>query len=113
MADADGAHPVQLTRMGSGHTANPRWSLDDRTNLFNSWTSAFESLHCRGQRRLCQNGLRMDHDDNVEPNWSRDGKWIYFGSDKTGRLEIYRLPVGGGAISADHQERRVACRGIG
>src|SRR5262249_11918739 len=30
------------------------------------------------------------------PNWSRDGKWIYFASDRTGRFEIWRVPAEGG-----------------
>jgi len=31
-----------------------------------------------------------------EARWSRDGRWIYFGSNKTGRFEIWRMPGGGG-----------------
>ena len=31
------------------------------------------------------------------PSWSRDGKWIYFHSDRTGRNEIWRVPFAGGA----------------
>jgi hypothetical protein len=30
------------------------------------------------------------------PSWSRDGKWIYFTSDRTGRFEIWRMPFTGG-----------------
>jgi hypothetical protein len=30
------------------------------------------------------------------PFWSRDGKWLYFRSDRTGRPEIWRLPFAGG-----------------
>ncbi len=25
------------------------------------------------------------------PGWSRDGKWVYFGSDRTGRIEIRKV----------------------
>ncbi|MBE0711591.1 MAG: PD40 domain-containing protein, partial [Candidatus Aminicenantes bacterium] len=28
--------------------------------------------------------------------WSRDGKWIYFYSDRSGRDQIYKIPAGGG-----------------
>ncbi len=99
VADADGSHPIQLTRMGSGHTANPRWSPDDRTILFNSWNprSALYAVAVSdgSVKRLTDEQLS----NSVEPSWSRDGKWIYFGSDKTGRLEVYRIPAGGGAVS--------------
>ena len=30
------------------------------------------------------------------PFWSRDGKWIYFRSDRTGRSEIWRVRFAGG-----------------
>jgi eukaryotic-like serine/threonine-protein kinase len=30
------------------------------------------------------------------PSWSRDGKWIYFASQRSGRWETWRVPAGGG-----------------
>jgi hypothetical protein len=29
--------------------------------------------------------------------WSRDGKWIYFASNRTGRLEVWKIPSDGSA----------------
>jgi Tol biopolymer transport system component/DNA-binding winged helix-turn-helix (wHTH) protein len=97
VADADGAHPIQLTRMDSGHTANARWSLDDRTILFNSWNPRSD-LYTIAVDYGSVKRITEDPVGNVEPSWSRDGKWIYFGNNKTGRLEVYRIPVGGGAV---------------
>ncbi len=98
VADADGSHPVQLTSMGSGHTANPHWSLDDRTILFNSWTPR-SSLYLADVSEGGVKRVTNEPADDVEPEWSRDGKWIYFGSNKTGRLELYRTPSGGGEVT--------------
>ncbi len=34
--------------------------------------------------------------ENVVPSWSRDEKWIYFGSNRTGRFEVWKVPSAGG-----------------
>jgi len=34
-------------------------------------------------------------DENV-PSWSRDGRWIYFSSDRTGKRQIWKAPAEGG-----------------
>jgi len=36
---------------------------------------------------------------NKVPSWSRDGKSIYFASDRSGRYEIWRIPSQGGAAA--------------
>jgi dipeptidyl aminopeptidase/acylaminoacyl peptidase len=87
---------MQITRMGSGHTANPRWSRDDRVILFNSWKPR-SNLYTVDAADGSVKQLTHDDADDVEASWSRDGKWIYCGSNRSGRLEIYRLPASGGA----------------
>src|SRR5262249_46826352 len=31
------------------------------------------------------------------PSYSRDGQWIYFSSNRSGRIEIWKVPASGGA----------------
>jgi Tol biopolymer transport system component/DNA-binding winged helix-turn-helix (wHTH) protein len=95
VADADGSQPIQITRMGSGHTTNPRWSRDDRVILFNSWTPR-SHLYTVGVADGSVTQLTHDQADDLEATWSRDDKWIYFGSNRSGRFEIYRMPGSGG-----------------
>jgi len=38
-----------------------------------------------------------DHPRNEEEaTWSRDGHWVYFGSDRSGRSELWKMPAAGG-----------------
>ena len=97
VSGADGSHPVQVTRMGSGHTANPRWSPDDNSLIFNSWTPRSE-LYSIDLSDGSVKRLTSDPADEVEPSWSRDGKWLYCGSNRIGRLEIYRVSANGGSL---------------
>ncbi|MGH2628110.1 MAG: TolB family protein, partial [Anaerolineales bacterium] len=34
--------------------------------------------------------------EDVAPSWSRDGRSIYFGSSRSGRHEIWKIPAEGG-----------------
>ena len=94
-ATATGEHALQMTNMRAGHTANPRWSPDGKTIVFNSWSPTSNLLTLNVEDGSVRTVTR-DPTNEVEPNWSRDGRWIYFGSDVSGRLEVYRVQAGGG-----------------
>jgi Tol biopolymer transport system component len=40
--------------------------------------------------------LTMGSSSNIIPSWSRDGKWIYFSSDRTGAWQVWRMWAKGG-----------------
>jgi hypothetical protein len=40
--------------------------------------------------------LTRDASDNVNASWSRDGKWIYFTSNRSGQWQIWKMPSDGG-----------------
>jgi Tol biopolymer transport system component/serine/threonine protein kinase len=97
-ADADGSNPTRLTRGPGRGQGTPGWSPDGRSIVFDSqaenghvdvWTIGVDG-----------SGLRqVTHDpaDETVPIWSRDGRFMYFTSNRTGRLEIWRAAAGGGA----------------
>jgi Tol biopolymer transport system component len=98
LADADGRNPTQFTH-GPGHSqGTPGWSPDGRSIAFDSeaedhnvdiWTLGVDG-----------SGLRqITHDpaNDIMPSWSRDGRFIYFASNRTGGFQIWRVPAGGGA----------------
>ena len=40
--------------------------------------------------------LTSEEEHENRPSWSRDGKWIYYGSNRSGRDEIWKAPASGG-----------------
>src|SRR4029450_13781912 len=38
------------------------------------------------------------------PSWSGDGKWVYFGSDRSGEDQVWKVPASGGeAVRVTHK----------
>ena len=97
LANADGTQPTQLTNRVGRFQGTPRWSPDGRQIAFDSqgqdgrW-DIFVIEASGGQSRR----LTTEPSDEFIPSWSRDGKWIYFCSLRTGREEIWRVPSTGG-----------------
>ena len=83
--------------MGGPLCANPRWSPDGTTILFNSRREGSADLYLikpdTGELRR----ITDDPAEENEPRWSRDGRTIYFGSNRTGGHEVWKMPASGGA----------------
>jgi Tol biopolymer transport system component/DNA-binding winged helix-turn-helix (wHTH) protein len=96
LAEADGSRPSQLTNRNGPQTSNPRWSANGKSILFNSWDEMQSDLWLATVSDGQVQPLTSDPGNDIEPRWSRDGHWIYFSSDKSGRYEIYKMPAQGG-----------------
>jgi Tol biopolymer transport system component len=42
--------------------------------------------------------LTTESSADVRPSWSSDGRWIYFGSDRSGGWQIWKSPAQGGQV---------------
>ena len=97
VANQDGTNPNRLTEGIGRSVGGARWSPDGRWIIYNATR---EDGHWKIFRIDAQGGLPImltesPADENL-PSYSRDGKWIYFCSNRTGRFEIYRMPAAGG-----------------
>jgi Tol biopolymer transport system component/DNA-binding winged helix-turn-helix (wHTH) protein len=97
LADADGSNPTQLTRGPGGHRGGPRWSGDGRRLVcsakgeegrFDVWTINADG----GNARRLTDGPG----DSRGYAFSRDGRFVYFSSDRDGTYQIWRIPAEGG-----------------
>jgi Tol biopolymer transport system component len=90
VCDSDGEGCYQL---GDGPGIGARWSPDGSRIAFNRGASEIWVVGADGrfeQQLLAGDGA------TILSGWSRDGRFVYFFSDRTGGYEVYRfLPAGG------------------
>ena len=88
--DADGGNPTQLTNFGKGMSGSPRWSPDGQTIAFDSNFAGIWDVYLIGVRAGSSRRLTNSRNGAI-PSWSRDGRWVYFTSTRTGRNEIWKI----------------------
>ena len=95
--ESDGSDCAQLTSL-HGTAGTARWSPDGRRIAFEFQSQHYYDVYVLDipdgrPRRL----LTFPNADNGAPNWSRDGKWIYFySSHEKGPLQLWKVPFQGG-----------------
>ncbi len=93
-ARADGSQPLQLTNMPGQQSASPRWSPDSKSIVFDSRFEGHADLVTIGALGEGMRRLTTDASDEFLPRFSRDGKWIYFLSNRGGGpTQLWRMPA--------------------
>ena len=95
LSNSYGSSPVPLTSFG-GAAGSPRWFPNGRRLVFDLLMGGQADIYSIDVDSRIPSRLTDDLSDDVTPSVSHDGKWIYFASTRTGRMEIWRLPVEGG-----------------
>ena len=95
--DIDGSNCGELTTL-HGVAGAPRWSPDGRTIAFEFHTKEHGEIYLLevggGAPRLL---ATIPGSDNGGPSWSRDGKSLYFYSDRGGgSFQIWKMQLNGG-----------------
>ena len=96
VADADGPKARQLTEVGGPQTGTPRFSPDGKRLVFNSRVAGKREVFVLDQLDGAARRLTNHPAHDLLPRWSRDGRWIYFTSDRGKRHQIWKIPADGG-----------------
>ena len=94
--DAEGGSPAQLTHFGQGQSGSPRWSPDGQQIAFDARPTDHSDIYLVGADGGAVRRLTSARSADIVPVWSADGRWLYFGSDRGGDWQIWRMPAGGG-----------------
>jgi Tol biopolymer transport system component len=96
---SDASNPIRLTTMEGPVVVAPRWSPDGRRIAYFATTGRAGSYEAYvvdsdGGRSSRLTGRAGELE--ALPTWSRDGRWLYLTSNRSGALQIWKVPVAGG-----------------
>ncbi len=114
-------HPRSRVFVSTAAGDNPKLITEESPSYFHGWSPDGKYLAFVGQRNF--NGVRayelyrapaaggpeerlttaQAYDDG--PEYSPDGQWIYFNSDRSGGWDIWRIPASGGGANDKLAER--------
>jgi Tol biopolymer transport system component/DNA-binding winged helix-turn-helix (wHTH) protein len=98
-SDADGHNAVQLTAFSGELAGTPRWSPDGKWIVFDRRPVDHAQIYViDAEGRNMHATTEGEYENNV-PTWSRDGKSIYFSSNRTGRMELWKQDLGSGVAA--------------
>jgi Tol biopolymer transport system component len=91
------ADAVQLTHFNGPTTGSPHWSPDGTGLVFDSRLNGVGAIFVVSSSGGGPTVISGGQAHSVVPTWSHDGQWIYFGSTRSGRMEVWRMRPDGTA----------------
>jgi Tol biopolymer transport system component/DNA-binding winged helix-turn-helix (wHTH) protein len=104
ICDAEGDAPRRLTDFHGPMVGSPRWAPDGASIAFDSRAAGTSDIYTVDVKSRVVTRVTFADSDEEVPNWSHDGKWIYYSSNRSGRFEIWKTPrTGGDGIPVTHE----------
>ena len=107
IAKADGSASSRLTSLGGPTIRTIRWSPDGTRLCFVARQQGQSDLHLLSASGGAPSRLTTAPSEDLVPRWSRDGRWIYFSSNRTGTWEAWRTR----AAADSHRVQQVTTGG--
>jgi Tol biopolymer transport system component/DNA-binding winged helix-turn-helix (wHTH) protein len=93
---SDGSNPVQLTAGVGEVLGTPQWSPDGRSIALDVIQAENEDVYVVSANGGPVRRLTTHPAADKWPSWSRDGRWLYFCSNRSGWGGIWKVPANGG-----------------
>ncbi len=96
VSDIDRTNPLRLTFLKAIASGYPHWSPDGERIVFHSNVEGQWEVFSISSRGGKPQNLTANPTRDYFPSFSRDGRWIYFNSARTGEPRIWKMPASGG-----------------
>lgn len=95
MEKVDGSDPVQITNNPGQFAGDPRWSPNGEFIAFDARVNSFAHIYVIGTHGGKPRAITHGSFNDVAPSWSVHGKFLFFGSNRSGSWQIWKVPVDG------------------
>jgi Tol biopolymer transport system component len=99
IVDGKGRHPLQLTSLGreGGSVACPRWSPDGKWIAFDFTAKGGTNVDIYTISASGGTPKQVTTSPAIDSiaSWSRDGRFIYFGSHRDRQVQVWKVPASG------------------
>jgi Tol biopolymer transport system component/DNA-binding winged helix-turn-helix (wHTH) protein len=96
ISDTDGRNPLQLTSFSGELVGSPSWSPDGKWLVFDRRPGDHAQVFMIDAEGRNLHALTEGEYENEVPVWSRNGKAVYFASDRKGRPELWKHDIASG-----------------
>jgi Tol biopolymer transport system component len=99
LANRDGSGLRPLTSIVAQEVNPGGWSPDGNRLAFDAHIADNSDIYITDSAGAQPFRLTSEPSTEASPSWSRDGRWIYFASDRTGHWEVWKAPAAGGTAT--------------
>lgn len=90
VASSDGSNQRKVTSFGGAPAWHPRWSPNGQALAFSHTSAGNADIYTITPEGSGRRQLTSDPSSEHTPSWSRDGRWVYFSSNRSGAFEIWK-----------------------
>ncbi len=91
VSDASGENAVRITSFNGPLTGTPRWSPDGQFIAFDSRPNGNPDIYVVSANGGPPRRVTSSSSEDVVPSWSRNGRWLYFASNRTGHWQVWKI----------------------
>jgi Tol biopolymer transport system component len=95
VCDSNGSNAVPLTSFGGPFTRYPRWSPNGKQIAFDARPEGQADIYVMNSQGGQPRRVTSNPGNDIMPNWSADGEWLYFTSYRSGELQVWKTRVSG------------------